>query len=103
MNHTKTTYISANWRYGYSGIEELTKQSDLIAFIKVNTLSENIPGRVPASIFDVTVTDAIYGCTDSEKLCIYMTGGKSNAEIFVVDTDPSNETRTAVFNFCSEK
>lgn len=83
------TYISCSWTYGYSDVQELTRNSDVIAYIEVDSPVETKGGMVPATYFDVTVTDGIYGCTEGDVLRIYMTGGMDqNGDYLVVDVDP---------------
>ena len=84
-------YMSASWIYGYADVEDLTGHSDLIALVKVNKLSQNIEGRVPASIYDVTVMDGILGCNQDDVISVYMTGGKSGNQIFEIKSDPLME------------
>lgn len=81
-------YLSTSWMYGYADVEELTAHSDLIALIKVNGLSETINGSIPASIFEVNVTDGVLGCTIGDVISVYMTGGKTGNQIFEVKSDP---------------
>lgn len=81
-------YMSASWIYGYADVEDLTGHSDLIALVKVKELSRNIEGRVPASIYDVTVTDGILGCNKDDIISVYMTGGKNGNQIFEIKSDP---------------
>jgi len=81
-------YLSTSWMYGYADVEELTAHSDLIALIKVNGLLETVGGSIPASVFEVNVTDGILGCTTGDVISIYMTGGKTGNQIFEVKSDP---------------
>lgn len=87
-NRTKIVPLSASWAYRYKDVQELTSNSDIIALIKVDKLSETIERKVPASIYQVTVLDGIKGCRADEKLYVYMTGGKVGRELFEVESDP---------------
>lgn len=88
MKQPEKVYMSASWIYGYADVEELTGSSDLIALIKVNGLSQNIEGRVPASVYEATVLDNIWGCEEKQRISVYMTGGKMDNQIFEIKTDP---------------
>ena len=87
-NQPEKVYLSASWIYGYADVEELAEHSDLIALVKVKKLSENIAGKIPASIFEVKVEDGILGCENEDVISVYMTGGKSGNQIFEIKSDP---------------
>lgn len=87
-NETEKVYMSASWIYGYADVEDLTSHSDLIALVKVNKLSQSIEGKVPASVYDVTVMDGILGCENDEIVSVYMTGGKKGKQVFEIKSDP---------------
>lgn len=90
-NRVETVYMSASWAYGYADVQDLTRHSDVIALIKVDQLSETIGGKVPASVYQVTVTDGIRGCQTDEQLFVYMTGGRMGKKMFVIESDPLME------------
>lgn len=87
-NQPEKVYMSASWMYGYADVEDLADNSDLIALVHVNRLSQSIDGRVPASIYEVTVLDGILGCEKGDILSVYMTGGRKGDQIFEIKSDP---------------
>ena len=87
-NQPEKVYMSASWMCGYANVESLAEDSDLIALIHVNKLSKSMEGSIPASVYEATVMDGIWGCEKGESLLIYMTGGKMGKQIFEVKSDP---------------
>lgn len=85
----KVSFLSASWAQNYADINEITKDSDLIALIHVNDLlSEEQDDNLPFSIFEVEVIEAVYGCETGDKISIYMTGGNIGEKRFEIRDDP---------------
>ena len=101
-NEPEKVYMSASWIYGYANVEELTEHSDLIALVKVDKLAQNIEGRVPASIYNVTVVDGILGCEKDEVISVYMTGGKNGNQTFEIKSDPLMKKRQQFLIFAQK-
>lgn len=101
-NEPEKIYMSASWIYGYANVEELTEHSDLIALVKVDKLAENIEGKVPASIYNVTVIDGILGCKKDEVIPVYMTGGKNGNQTFEIKSDPLMKKRQQFLIFAQK-
>lgn len=80
--------MSASWIYGYADVADLTVHSDIIALIHVNGLDSSQGGRVPSSIYSVTVKEGLLGCESGDELLIFMSGAKVDNQIYEVTTDP---------------
>lgn len=84
--------LSASWSYNYEDVEEVSKNSDIIAVVKVvsSTISDKfMQYGVLQTIYTVEVVDAIYGDIGSE-IQIVMTGGvsKEQKKIYEIADDP---------------
>lgn len=84
--------LSASWSYNYENVEEVSKNSDIIAVVKVvsSTISDKfMQYGVLQTIYTVEVVDAIYGDIGSE-IQIVMTGGvsKEQKKIYEIADDP---------------
>lgn len=85
----EVSFISTSWAYNYADIDEITRDSDLIALIHVNDLlSEENEVSLPFSIFEVEVMEAVYGCDTGDKISIYMTGGHTGKKRIEINDDP---------------
>ncbi len=88
-NELEKVFMHASWAYRYADVEDLTKNSDCIAIIKVmDNGSSYRKDIVPDTIFSAKVTRAIYNCEKDDKLEIYMTGGIRDSKIFELRDDP---------------
>lgn len=82
-------HIKYSFAYAYADIAEMAQDSDLIALIKVDELSDKSSGST--SVFNVTVTEAIHGCEQDQALEITMKGGRAKYAIVIVPEDPLME------------
>jgi len=84
--------LSASWSYNYEDVEEVSKNSDIIAVVKVvssTTSDKFMQYGVLQTIYTVEVVDAVYGDIGSE-IQIVMTGGvsKEQKKIYEIADDP---------------
>lgn len=84
----KVQYLNASWTYAYSGVEEMTGDSDLIALVKITGLDRIKDGEVPGSYFKAEITEAVKGCNDGEEIVLYMTGIKNEEKWIEIQDDP---------------
>lgn len=82
-------HIKYSFAYAYADIAEMAQDSDLIALIKVDELSDKSSGST--SVFNVTVTEAIQGCEKDQTFEITMKGGRAKYAIVIVPEDPLME------------
>lgn len=80
--------LNASWAYCYADINELTKDSDLIALIKVKGIEESASGSLPFTIYRVAVEDSVLGCEEGKEVLIYMTGIKNSDFDISITDDP---------------
>lgn len=81
--------MSASWSYHYSDLEELTRNSDLIALISVEDANSYITGDgIPMTNYTVTIDTPIYGCIENDSVSLVMTGGSKDGVLFEIDDDP---------------
>ncbi len=81
-------YLNASWTYAYSGLEELTKESDLIAFVRITGLDRVKDGEVPSSYFKAEITEAVKDSDGEKEIVIYMTGIKNEEKWIEIQDDP---------------
>lgn len=88
-NKLKKEFMHASWTYRYADVEDLTKNSDCIAIIKImDNGSSYRKDIVPDTVYSANVIRAIYNCEEGDKLKIYMTGGIRDNKIFELRDDP---------------
>ena len=81
--------MSASWSYNYFDVEELTKNSDLIARVAITDDGQyKKVNDVPMTYYTATVTTPIYGCTVNDTITIAMTGGIEDGILHEIADDP---------------
>lgn len=95
--------LSASWTYNYADIEELSKNSDLIALVKVdgakNTEETN---GILFTEFKVDIIESIYNAENMESFVIYMTGGENDDLIMEITDDPLMQSDEEFLVFCQK-
>lgn len=96
-------YMNASWGYNYSDIEELTSVSDLIAFVKVNSISkEYIDQGTPFTEYVVDVITPVLNTQKGDSLIIRLTGGPNDDVIFEIEDAPLLKSGEELMIFCQE-
>lgn len=91
-SHQEVSLISASWSYRYYDVQEMAKESDLIALIRVDSLIECTEDQqLPFSTFAVEVVQPVYGCKEGQTINIIMTGGESGKQRIEIKDDPMLE------------
>ena len=89
IDKPETIFLSASWAMAYSGIEDLTDSSDLIAIIKVNAVEKEYEiSNVPLTQYNATVLSAEYNCNDGDNIIITMTGVNNKEKHVEIKDDP---------------
>lgn len=85
----ETVLMSGSWSYHYSDLEELTRNSDLIALISVEDANSYITDTgIPMTNYTVTIDTPIYGCVENGSVSLVMTGGPKDGVLFEISDDP---------------
>lgn len=102
-NEKETQYLTASWSYNYSGIEELSVSSDLIALVKVSGIEDTvIEVGIPYTTFVVEVVTPVYNTTEGDRFTIYMTGGETEDKVVEIMDDPLLQAGEEMLVFCKE-
>lgn len=98
-----TQYLHASWEYNYANIEELSKNSDLIALVQVDDVENTeITDGILFTEFKVNVTESIYNSENIESFIIYMTGGENEDVIMEIEDDPLMQNGENFLVFCQK-
>ena len=93
--------MSASWSYNYFDVEELTKNSDLIARVAITDDGQyKKVNDVPMTYYTATVTTPIYGCTVNDTITIAMTGGIEDGILHEIADDPLMKEADDFLIFC---
>ena len=96
-------YLSASWVYNYSDLEEMTKDSDMIALVREDKLLETYEeGGLPFSEYQMQVIEPILGVNQNEEITILMTGGEVEDYILEVEDDPLIRDGEEFLVFCKQ-
>ncbi len=96
-------YLSASWVYNYSDLEEMTKDSDMIALVREDKLLETYEeGGLPFSEYQMQVIEPILGVNQNEEITILMTGGEVEDYIMEVEDDPLIRDGEEFLVFCKQ-
>lgn len=96
-------YLSASWVYNYSDLEEMTKDSDMIALVREDKLLETYEeGGLPFSEYQMQVIEPILGVNQNEEITILMTGGEVEDCIMEVEDDPLIRDGEEFLVFCKQ-
>lgn len=96
-------YLSASWVYNYSDLEEMTKDSDMIALVREDKLLETYEeGGLPFSEYQMQVVEPILGVNQNEEITILMTGGEVEDYIMEVEDDPLIRDGEEFLVFCKQ-
>ena len=96
-------YLSASWVYNYSDLEEMTKDSDMIALVREDKLLETYEeGGLPFSEYQMQVIEPILGVNQNEEITILMTGGEVEDYIMEVEDDPLIRDGEEFLAFCKQ-
>ena len=96
-------YLSASWVYNYSDLEEMTKDSDMIALVREDKLLETYEeGGLPFSEYQMQVIEPILGVNQNEEITILMTGGEVEYYILEVEDDPLIRDGEEFLVFCKQ-
>lgn len=99
----KTEYLSASWSYNYSDIEEMSKNSDLIALVTVQKKESMIvQDEIPYTIYSVRVNTPVYNSEKNQIFSIYMTGGETEEKIIEIEDDPLLKPNEKMLIFCKK-
>ncbi|MCH5275931.1 MAG: hypothetical protein J1E65_08820 [Lachnospiraceae bacterium] len=102
-NEKEIQYLSASWSYNYSGIEELSVSSDLIALVKVSGIEDTvIEVGIPYTTFAVEVVTPVYNTVEGDRFTIYMTGGETEDKVVEIADDPLLQVGDEILVFCKE-
>ena len=86
---TQKVLMSASWSYNYFDVEELTKNSDLIARVAIIDDGQcKKVNDIPMTYYTASVTTPIYGCTVNDTITIAMTGGIDDGILREIADDP---------------
>lgn len=96
-------YLSASWVYNYSDLEEMTKDSDMIALVREDKLLETYEeSGLPFSEYQMQVVEPILGVNQNEDIIILMTGGEMEDCIMEVEDDPLIGDGEEFLVFCKQ-
>ena len=96
-------YLSASWEYNYRDIEEITKDSDLIALVTVQGVEDTlVESNTPYTIFAVEVSTPIYNSVEGECFFIYMTGSETKDRIVELIDDSLLQKGDEILVFCKK-
>ena len=96
-------YLSASWEYNYKDIEEITKDSDLIALVTVQGVEEAmVEQNMPYTVFSVEVNTPVYNSVEGEAFSIYMTGCETEDKIVELIDDPLLQKGDEILVFCKK-
>lgn len=96
-------YLSASWGYNYKDIEEITKDSDLIALVTVQGVEDTmVEYNIPYTIFNVEVNTPIFNSVEGENFSIYMTGCETKDKIVELIDDPLLQKGDEILVFCKK-
>lgn len=101
-----TVLMSASWIYNYRDIEEISKDSDLIALVKVDSVAQTqVCDNLPFTSYNATITDFITGAPDKstgDNIVIKMTGGEHNSVVYEIADDPLLHPDDEFLVFCKK-
>lgn len=96
-------YLSASWEYNYKDIEEISRDSDLIALVTVQGVEDTlVESNMPYTIFSVEVSIPIYNSVEGECFSIYMTGSETKDRIVELIDDPLLQKGDELLVFCKK-
>ena len=99
----KKSYIHASWVYNYGDIEGLTHASDVIALVKVISISkEYVDQGTPFTEFKVKVITPVLNTKKDDFLIIRMTGGPYRDVLYEMDDAPLLNIGEELMIFCKE-
>lgn len=103
LNGQKKSYMMASWAYGYSGLEELSQASEVIALVKVKSVAkEDIDQGTPFTEYNVEVITPLLNTDQGDTLIVRMTGGPNQGVVFEVMDDPLLKIGDQLIVFCKE-
>ena len=98
---TQKVLMSASWSYNYFDVEELTKNSDLIARVAIIDDGQcKKVNDIPMTYYTASVTTPIYGCTVNDTITIAMTGGIDDGILREIADDPLMKKTDDFLIFC---
>lgn len=99
----KKSYINSSWAYNYGDIEGLTNASDVIALVKVVSISkEYVDQEIPFTEFKVLVITPVHNSKKDDFLIIRMTGGPYKEVLYEMDDAPLLNIGEELLIFCKE-
>lgn len=103
LNGQKKSYMMASWVYGYSGLEELSQASEVIALVRVKSVAkEYVDQGTPFTEYNVEVLTPIFNINQGDTLIVRMTGGPNQGVVFEVMDDPLLKIGDQLIVFCKE-
>lgn len=90
--------MRASWIYNYEDVQELTENSDLIAYVSINTMESYEENGIIKTKYYAEVLNEIYG-EKVRNIEIIMTGGIVDQTIHEVEDDPLMDAKEAFLIF----
>lgn len=90
--------MPVSWTYNYKDVQELTTNSDLIAYVSITAMESYAENGVIMTKYQAEVLDEIYG-EKARTVEIIMTGGIVDQTIHEVEDDPLMDAKEAFLIF----
>ena len=99
-NETKI-YIAVDYAIAYGNLQELTRDSDLIALVEIEgVVSSDVERNIPSTVFSAKVLKPIYNTKKGKEIQLYMTGGRVDGRIAEEPGNPLMNSGEQYLLFC---
>ncbi len=99
----ETRYLHASWIYNYRDIEEMTNSSDVIALVRISSISKEYMSQgTPFTEYNAEVITPVLSTSKGNTLIIRVTGGTEENVIYELQDAPLLEIGDEMLIFCKQ-